>query len=110
MKNGATQQAVEMPGRGKRGKPRSGFPPFPPPLEIAPRFPHSHRLDGDAVSSGLNPKERSPAHHHAPSGSSFDENVLSEMQFLSLGAFFCLCQAPISTRRKNENRETASFQ
>src|ERR1017187_1633254 len=32
------------------------------------------------------------------------------MQYLSLGAFFCLCQAPISTRRKNENRETASFQ
>lgn len=24
-----------MPGRGKHGKPNPGFPPFPPPLEIA---------------------------------------------------------------------------
>ena len=34
-----------MPGRGKRGKPTTGFPLFPPPLEIAARFPHSHRPD-----------------------------------------------------------------
>ena len=38
-------QAVEMPVRGKPGKPKPGFPPFPPPLEIAPRFPHSHSFD-----------------------------------------------------------------
>lgn len=36
-----------MPGRGKRGKPNSGFPLFPPPLEIARRaistFPQRRR-------------------------------------------------------------------
>ena len=37
--------AAEMPVRGKRGKPKTGFPLSPPPLEIALRFPHSHRLD-----------------------------------------------------------------
>ena len=31
-----------MTVRGKPGKPKAGFPPFPPPLEIAARFPHSH--------------------------------------------------------------------
>ena len=40
-----TGQAVEMTVRGKPGKPKSGFPPFPPPLEIASRFPHSHSFD-----------------------------------------------------------------
>jgi hypothetical protein len=30
---------------GKRGNPKAGFPLFPPSLEIAPRFPHSHRHD-----------------------------------------------------------------
>ena len=44
MRDGSPK-ALEMTGRGKRGKPKTGFPPFPPPLEIAPRFPHSHRLD-----------------------------------------------------------------
>ncbi len=42
------QRAVEMMGYGKRGKPTAGFPRFPQPLEIAARFPHSHRPD-DAV-------------------------------------------------------------
>src|ERR1700754_1706125 len=32
-----------MTVRGKPGKPKGGFPPFPPPLEIALRFPHFHR-------------------------------------------------------------------
>ncbi len=32
-----------MTVRGKPGKPNPGFPLFPPPLEIAARFPHSHR-------------------------------------------------------------------
>jgi hypothetical protein len=36
---------VEMTVRGKPGKPKTGFPPFPPPLEIPERFPHSHRFD-----------------------------------------------------------------
>ena len=39
----AGRSAVEMPGCGKAGKPKPGFPSFPPPLEIATRFPHSHR-------------------------------------------------------------------
>src|ERR1051325_5419483 len=34
-----------MTDGGKHGNPKSGFPPFPPSLEIALRFPHSHRLD-----------------------------------------------------------------
>jgi hypothetical protein len=34
---------MEMTGRGKRGNPETGFPLFPPPLEIVGRFPHSHR-------------------------------------------------------------------
>ncbi len=36
-------KAVEMTRGGKREKPETGFPPFPPRLEIAARFPHSHR-------------------------------------------------------------------
>jgi len=36
------QQHVEMPAVGKPGNPNPGFPPFPPSLEIAARFPHSH--------------------------------------------------------------------
>ena len=36
---------MEMPGRGKPGKPNPRFPPFPPPLEILKGFPHSHRSD-----------------------------------------------------------------
>jgi hypothetical protein len=36
-----------MPGGGKQGKPKAGFPPFPPPLEIAaaiPTFPPRRQL------------------------------------------------------------------
>ncbi len=40
-----TSAAVEMTVRGKPGKPKSGFPPFPTALEIASRFPHSHSFD-----------------------------------------------------------------
>ena len=41
------ERAVEMTVRGKPGKPKTGFPPFPPPLEIAaaiPTFPQLRRL------------------------------------------------------------------
>ena len=36
-----------MTVRGKPGKPKAGFPPFPPPLEIrkGSDFPHSHSFD-----------------------------------------------------------------
>jgi len=33
---------VEMPVRGKHGKPNPGFPPFPPPLEITLKRRDSH--------------------------------------------------------------------
>jgi hypothetical protein len=42
----ANRSVVEMAGPGKRGKPRTGFPRFPPPLEIAvaiPPFPQLRR-------------------------------------------------------------------
>jgi transposase InsO family protein len=38
-------QHVEMPAGGKPGNPTPGFPIFPPSLEIAARFPHSHTHD-----------------------------------------------------------------
>ena len=50
--------AVEMTGRGKRGKPNTGFPLFPPPLEIAARFPHSHRLDDESFVPTPNHRHR----------------------------------------------------
>src|ERR1019366_3834164 len=42
--SGGKQQnlAVEMTGRGKRGKPKNGFPLFPPPLEIPQKQRDSH--------------------------------------------------------------------
>ena len=51
-------RAVEMTGRGKRGKPNTGFPLFPPPLEIAARFPHSHRLDDESLVRPSNHRHR----------------------------------------------------
>jgi len=53
------ESAVEMTGHGKRGKPKSGFPRFPSPLEIAPRFPHSHRADDEIPIFRKNTPERS---------------------------------------------------
>jgi hypothetical protein len=38
-----------MPARGKPGNPTPGFPPFPPPLEIAARFPHFHTHDDSLI-------------------------------------------------------------
>jgi hypothetical protein len=40
---------MEMPGRGKRGNPKVGFPLFPPPLEIAKRDSH--------IPTGTNPND-----------------------------------------------------
>jgi hypothetical protein len=40
-----------MTADGKRGNPKTGFPLFPPALEIAPRFPHFHRPDNGAILS-----------------------------------------------------------
>ena len=60
-------QAVEMTGRGSRGKPQGGFPPLPPPLEIAARFPHSHRLDDERLCFLKNPKKGAPGTHQPDS-------------------------------------------
>ena len=38
-----------MTGYGKGGKTTTGFPPFPQPLEIAARFPHSLNPDDGPV-------------------------------------------------------------
>ena len=75
------KRAVEMTGSGKRGKPKPGFPRFPPPLEIAPRFPHSHNPDDDSPVPKSKPKTRKePQLRRKPqppsSGSSFDEKML----------------------------------
>jgi transposase InsO family protein len=44
-------EAMEMPAGGKPGNPTPGFPPFPPSLEIAGRFPHSHSPDDSPYNS-----------------------------------------------------------
>jgi hypothetical protein len=47
-KNAAANGLWKKPGGGKRGKPKAGFPPFPPPLETPqnPRDSHfSHSPD-----------------------------------------------------------------
>src|ERR1700687_4327752 len=60
MKDDSKKRAVEMTGYGKRGKPNTGFPRFPQPLEIArARFPHSHSPGDDTRKSG-NPKAGFP--------------------------------------------------
>jgi hypothetical protein len=52
-----------MTGRGKRGKPKNGFPLFPPPLEIpqkAAGFPHSHSYGGGEADLKASPKKQPP--------------------------------------------------
>ena len=56
---------------------KPGFPRFPPPLENAPRFPHSHSFDESysyAQSQKKGPSLTRP--HCLPSGSFLDENML----------------------------------
>jgi len=70
---------VEMTGRGKRGKPKAGFPSLPTALgnrTAIPTFPHSHSLDDDSFFALHKLNERSPSHHLIPLGSSFDEKML----------------------------------
>ena len=56
------RRAVKMTGDGKRGKPKTSFPPFPTPLGIAPRFPHFHSPDDDSL-----PFLTKPSLHFSPS-------------------------------------------
>ena len=44
------EEHVEMPDDGKPGNPKAGFPLFPPSLEIAARFPHSHTHDDSSYN------------------------------------------------------------
>src|SRR5208282_2265877 len=79
MKPGRT---VEMTGAWKTRKTKPRFPlRFPPPLEIAARFPHSHRPGGWLCSKTLKIKtqERRPCWRIAslpPLGSFFNEKML----------------------------------
>ena len=52
-------KAVEMTGCGSPGKPQGGFPLLSPPVEIAARFPHPHRLD-DEINCYLNTNGKKP--------------------------------------------------
>src|ERR1700687_4637930 len=74
-------KAVEMTGYGKRGKPNPGFPPFPQPLEIAARFPHSHSPDYQFSISKKNSRKETPPRIASlpPSGSLFNENMLARL-------------------------------
>jgi hypothetical protein len=63
-----------MPGHGRGGKPKAGFPPRPQPLEIALRFPHFHRL-GDYYFDFRKEPWR-PAASLPPPGSFLDEKML----------------------------------
>jgi hypothetical protein len=70
--------------------------PFPPPLEIATRFPHSHRPYDFCASKPSKPnKERRPRRRIAslpPSGSFFNEKMLSVLDYIYAhaagGAFY----------------------
>jgi hypothetical protein len=89
-KEATRKSAMEMAVRGNLGKPTDGFPRFPPPLEIATRFPHSHRADPCSLlpncklrnllapaaraifSNKRIGKERFPRRHHSGSFSGLD--------------------------------------
>src|SRR5208282_3901742 len=75
-------RTVEMTGAWKTRKTKPRFPlRFPQPLEIAARFPHSHRPGGWLCSKTLKIKtqERRPCWRIAslpPLGSFFNEKML----------------------------------
>jgi hypothetical protein len=87
---------MEMTGYGKQGKPNSGFPRFPQPLEIAlaiPTFPQPRRGAGKWKTTGTFPtfplavclyqikseKETpQPITQLPPSGSFFNEKMLPQ--------------------------------
>jgi hypothetical protein len=61
-----------------RGKPKTGFPRFPQPLEIAMRFPHSHRPATTIYLQNPTPRKEpmQPVASLPPSGSFFNEKML----------------------------------
>jgi DNA replication protein DnaC len=48
----AAAELWKKPGRGKRGKPKAGFPPFPPPLEI-PQNPRDSTFPTAPTAAGI---------------------------------------------------------
>jgi hypothetical protein len=67
-------------GLWKARKTKIRFPVrFPQPLEIAPRFPHFHRLGHESVYSKSNPKKGTwrQVASLPPSGSFFNEKMLA---------------------------------
>ena len=71
-------ETVEMTGHGKEGKPKAGFPSFPQPLEIASRFPHSHRTAATILTQKTTTRKGHPKRslRYRPSGSFFNEKML----------------------------------
>jgi hypothetical protein len=53
-----------MTDGGKPGKPTTGFPPFPPSLEIRNNggFPHSHSFDDELSYIKVKPKNLTSNH------------------------------------------------
>ena len=74
--NRRNKTAVEMTVRGNPAKPNSGFPMFPPPLEIALRFPHSHRTATTTLSFPLSKHQNSlaPSAHATTSNKETGKN------------------------------------
>jgi hypothetical protein len=52
-----------MPGGGSRGKLLRSFPPLPPPLEIAARFPHSHSFGYGDIQTHPTENRKEPSGH-----------------------------------------------
>ena len=73
---------VEMTARGKPGKPKASFPSFPPSLEIAKRFPHSHIFD-DCYTLKQNQITTAPQSNGISSGSSGCWFVTNDLLALS---------------------------
>jgi hypothetical protein len=84
MKTGEANLAVEMTGRGKEENQQQVFLLFHRPWKSL-RDSHIPTASTTILLSfELKPKERNPAHHLSPSGSSFNENMLPYIPFSSI--------------------------
>jgi hypothetical protein len=63
-----TKGAVEMPARGKHGKPKTGFPPFPPSLEIPQKPRDFHIPTASTVLYICQPRPNGPAENRRQIG------------------------------------------
>src|SRR5277367_650380 len=57
-----------MPARGKHGKPRTGFPPFPPSLEISQKRRDSHIPTASTTTYICQPRPDGPAENRQQRG------------------------------------------